>query len=85
MTKGKPVSDEQKKKISDKMRGRTSHFKGKSYVQIYGVEGAAEFKAKLREVRKHRKGKTNAEIFGEEEAAEISRKLRKAWKRRKGC
>ena len=73
-----PMSEATKKKISDKMKGRTSHFKNRTYVEIYGEERAKELSKMRSESLKGRefpeRRMTNVERFGKEKAEEIRRK-----------
>ena len=66
------------RKISNSKKGKTSHFKGKTYEEIYGIEKAKEIRKKTSESSKgkhtDRKGKTYEEIYGDR-AEEVKQKM----------
>jgi len=50
--RGKPKSIEHREKISKSMKGRPSHFKGRTYEEIYGIDRAMDKKRKMSESMK---------------------------------
>ncbi len=70
--KGKKMSVETRKRVSDSHKGQISSKKGKTFEQLYGEEKATELKNLY---KKNKLGKTYVEMYGEERAKEISSKI----------